>query len=289
MPVWSQIAGLLGFGESTQSGPAARSSPNIAVQIAQVHAKYLTKLEDIFYKNQFEERIKAIQAQQGQNNGAPVLPPNAQQQSQQQQQPPQISNQFLEAVGRAPNTLNMLNDQQRRALEGRKAAGQTSVTPTQQQQQLQPQQQQQQQQQTGQTRQPQTDIGLLQAMRQNPKMAVFWVKSREGQMIERLRESLSCSTLRNAELTGTGDPTKGPRYGQVSAEVKAKFLTEMAGLPQVAADAQSKMPRFFMVAVERSTNPAFASNTTAADDCGMLLSLIHWVRCRTISDAHCLY
>lgn len=146
-----------------------------------MHAKYLARLEDMFYKNQFEERIKAAQAQQqGQGQGQnQVLPPNAQQQM--GQTLPQISNQFLEAVARGGNGMNMLNEQQRRALENRKGQGQTQ-TP-------------------GGTMaipglpqggiRPQTDLGVLQAMKQNPKMASFWVKSKEEHMRSRLGESAS--------------------------------------------------------------------------------------------------
>lgn len=185
--MWSLVAGLAGFGESTQSGPAARSSPNIAVQIAQIHAKYLAKLEDMFYKNQYDERIKAAaRAQQqdmanGKGQQSQILPPNAQQQQQQQQQQPPISTQFLEAVARGGNSMNMLNDQQRRALEGRKQTGQT---PTNQNQTPGSQNSIQ-----NQIRQPQSDIGVLQAMKQNPKMAAMWVKSKEAQTVEKSRKS----------------------------------------------------------------------------------------------------
>lgn len=70
---------------------------------------------------------------------------------------------------------------------------------------------------------------------------------------------------------------KGPQYGQVSPEVKARLLSEMAGLPQLAADAQSKMQRFFMVAVERNTNPAVSDKCNASEDCQLLLTLINMV------------
>jgi len=149
LAAWSQIAALLGFGEQTQSGPSPRSNPQIAMQIAKVHATFLSRLEDMFYQSQLNERMKA---QGGQNS----------------QQQPQMSNQFLEAVARGGNGL--LNEQQKKALEGRKqtpgALGQQRQTPQ------------------------GADVGLLQAMRQNPKMAVFWVKSKEESMRQRLRTSL---------------------------------------------------------------------------------------------------
>jgi hypothetical protein len=131
------------------------------MQIAMVHAKYLSRLEDMFYQSQLNDRMKA---QTGQN-----IP----QQNPQQQQQPQMSNQFLEAVARGGN--GMLNEQQKKALEGRKqnqAQGQFNL---------------------GNQRQtPQgTDIGVLQAMKQNPKMAVFWVKSKEEAMRQKLRKSSS--------------------------------------------------------------------------------------------------
>lgn len=182
------VAGLAGFGESTQSGPAPRSSANVAVQIAQIHAKYLSRLEDMFYKSLYEERLKAAaRAQQNDMNSGnnqsqsqqQVLPPNAQQQ-QMGQQHPQISTQFLEAVARGSNSMNMLNDQQRRALEGRKPTGQT---PTNSNQNQTPNQI------PDEIRQPQSDIGVLQAMRQNPKMAAYWVKSRENHSRLKSRKS----------------------------------------------------------------------------------------------------
>lgn len=274
---WSNIAGLLGFGETTQSGPAARSSPNIAIQIAQVHAKYLTRLEDMFYKNQFEERLKAAQNQQNQQQGsgsgqqASVLPPNAQQQMGQAQSQPQISTQFLEAVARGGNGMNMLNDQQRRALEGRKQSSSTQA-PVQNQ--------------TpggsmaipGLTQaggRPQTDQGILQAMKQNPKMAAFWVKSKEEAVRQRLGELPSSGLL---TPRNESNDTVAKSFGVVPDEVKAKFVTDAVGLPQLAGDAQSKMTRFFMVAVERTTNPAVNANTNCTEDCNALLTLIQLVR-----------
>jgi hypothetical protein len=154
LAAWSQIAALLGFGEPTQSGPSPRSTPQIAMQIAMVHGKFLSRLEDMFYQSLLNDRMKA---QAGQN-----IP------QQQQQQQPQMSNQFLEAVARGGN--GMLNEQQKKALEGRKQTqGVTGLN-------------------LGQQRQtPQgADVGLLQAMKQNPKMAVFWVKSKEESMRQRL-------------------------------------------------------------------------------------------------------
>jgi len=131
------------------------------MQIAMVHAKFLSRLEDMFYQSLLNDRMKA---QGGQN-----IP-----QQQQQPQQPQMSNQFLEAVARGGN--GMLNEQQKKALEGRKQTqGVTGLN-------------------LGQQRQnPQgADVGLLQAMKQNPKMAVFWVKSKEESMRQRLRK---CSLL----------------------------------------------------------------------------------------------
>lgn len=113
----------------------------------------------MFYQSQLNDRMKS---QNGQN-----IPP---QQQQQQQQQPQMSNQFLEAVARGGN--GMLNEQQKKALEGRKQMQAQGLN-------------------LGQQRQtPQgTDVGLLQAMKQNPKMAVFWVKSKEESMRQRLCKS----------------------------------------------------------------------------------------------------
>lgn len=111
----------------------------------------------MFYQSLLNDRMKA---QGGQN-----IP-----QQQQQQQQPQMSSQFLEAVARGGN--GMLNEQQKKALEGRKQTqGVTGLNLGQQRQNVQG-----------------ADVGLLQAMKQNPKMAVFWVKSKEESMRQRLCE-----------------------------------------------------------------------------------------------------
>jgi hypothetical protein len=108
----------------------------------------------MFYQSLLNDRMKA---QGGQN-----IP------QQQQQQQPQMSSQFLEAVARGGN--GMLNEQQKKALEGRKQTqGVTGLNLGQQRQNVQG-----------------ADVGLLQAMKQNPKMAVFWVKSKEESMRQRL-------------------------------------------------------------------------------------------------------
>lgn len=69
----------------------------------------------------------------------------------------------------------------------------------------------------------------------------------------------------------------------MSDEVKARFTSEMNGLPLLAGDAQSKMPRFFMVAVERATNPASNAINNSTEDCNMLLGLIQLVRHTRVS------
>lgn len=161
----------------------------------QIHTKYLSKLEDLFYKSLFENRIRtAQQSQTGQQQPQQqqVMPG---QQPQQQQQTPQISSQFLDAVSRGGNSMNMLNDQQRRALEGRRASGQTQTpTPTNPNQAL-PQMAFPPGQTPGAGRPP-TDMGILVAMRSNPKMAAFWVKSKEEYMKNKLSEcclyTISC-------------------------------------------------------------------------------------------------
>lgn len=145
----------------------------------------------MFYTSLYDARLKALaRAQQhdttNNNNGqSQVLPPNAQQQQLQQQQQPQISTQFLEAVARGGNSMNMLNDQQRRALEGRKPTGSTPTNQIQNQNQNQI---------PDQIRQPQSDIGVLQAMRQNPKMAAMWVSSKERLTVAKSRKSILMPT-----------------------------------------------------------------------------------------------
>jgi hypothetical protein len=121
------------------------------MQMSMIHAKFLSKLEDLYYTSVYADRMKS----QGQSN--------IQQQPQVPQQQPQMSTQFLEAVARGGNGL--LNEQQKKALEGRK------------QQQL-----------AGNIRQnvQTADGGVLQAMRQNPKMATFWIKSKEEVMKQKL-------------------------------------------------------------------------------------------------------
>lgn len=156
LPVWSQIAAVLGFGENTQSGPSPRSTPQIAMQMSLVHAKFLSKLEDLYYVSVYADRVKSGQVT--------IQQQPQQQPQQQQQQQPQMSTQFLEAVARGGNGI--LNEQQKKALEGRKQSQiPGGIRPTGQH----------------------SDVGVLQAMRQNPKMASFWIKSKEEAMKHKLR------------------------------------------------------------------------------------------------------
>lgn len=71
------------------------------------------------------------------------------------------------------------------------------------------------------------------------------------------------------------DTTKGTKFTTVPDDVKAKVMADLQGLPQLAADAQHKMPKLFMVAVERATNPTI--NAAAADDANMLVTVIQFV------------
>lgn len=71
------------------------------------------------------------------------------------------------------------------------------------------------------------------------------------------------------------DPSRGSKFGQVPDDVKAKYLADLQGLPQLAADAQNKMPKMFMVAVERATNPALMACPN--DDASYLVSAINLV------------
>lgn len=63
----------------------------------------------------------------------------------------------------------MLNEQQKRALENRRQSGHTPSTANN----------------SGKIGQP-SDLGLLQAMRQNPQMATFWVRSKEEALKQKL-------------------------------------------------------------------------------------------------------
>ena len=71
------------------------------------------------------------------------------------------------------------------------------------------------------------------------------------------------------------DTGKGTKFTTVPDEIKAKVVADLQGLPQLAADAQHKMPKMFMVAVERATNPSI--NASANDDANMLLNVIQFV------------
>lgn len=63
-------------------------------------------------------------------------------------------------------------------------------------------------------------------------------------------------------------------------EVKAKAMADLQGLPQLAADAQHKMPKMFMVAVERATNPTI--NAASNDDANLLVNVIQFVSLSTL-------
>jgi hypothetical protein len=82
------------------------------------------------------------------------------------------------------------------------------------------------------------------------------------------------------------DANKGAKFGTVPDELKAKTLADLQGLPQLAGDAQSKMPKMFMVAVERATNPSI--NSVPNDDAALLLQVIQFVctSCETCCKAH---
>jgi hypothetical protein len=71
------------------------------------------------------------------------------------------------------------------------------------------------------------------------------------------------------------DPSQAPKFGQVSDDQKAKIISDLQGLPQIAIDAQSKMAKLFMVAVERGTNPA--ANAPSNNDCDQLGTVISFV------------
>jgi hypothetical protein len=71
------------------------------------------------------------------------------------------------------------------------------------------------------------------------------------------------------------DTSRGSKFGQVPDEVKAKYLADLQGLPQLAADAQNKMPKMFMVAVERATNPVLMAAPN--EDASMLVTAINLV------------
>jgi hypothetical protein len=71
------------------------------------------------------------------------------------------------------------------------------------------------------------------------------------------------------------DTSKGQKFITVPDEIKAKAMADLQGLPQLAADAQQKMPKLFMVAVERATNPSI--NAAATDDANSLLNVIQFV------------
>jgi hypothetical protein len=132
-----------------------------------IHAHYLSRIEDMFYTSLFNERQKAQNANANANNqqAAQSQPP--------QQQTPQMSTQFLEAVARGGN--GMLNEQQKRALEGRRQSGQTpnngnNVTTSS----------------NGKSSQA-SDASLLQALKQNPQLVFGWIKQKEDGMKARLR------------------------------------------------------------------------------------------------------
>lgn len=137
---WSMIAGALGLGDNTESGPAPRSSPAVAAQTAQIHAHYLGQLEDAFYSSLYHRRLQAAGVG---NNGNKMQPPTQTtpspmpgNNSLQQAQQATNSAQFLEAVAKSQGNMAMLNDQQRRILEARRISaastgtGQTPQTPT---------------------------------------------------------------------------------------------------------------------------------------------------------------
>jgi hypothetical protein len=71
------------------------------------------------------------------------------------------------------------------------------------------------------------------------------------------------------------DTSRGSKFGQVPDEIKAKYLADLQGLPQLAADAQNKMPKMFMVAVERATNPVLMAAPN--DDANLLVTAINLV------------